>query len=207
MLDVPSDPFEQLREQVEEIQSDPGIDPTEKAQKLQHLRDGLYDLLGTVARYLGDAELGREAQASGATRARLRAFQNATIREALIARGEATAEELDKMGYLSHAELDRLQEEGLLEAKLEELESDAGLVLREAPLSVDELLEAVREGGAWGGDWDGALSELVTVYGYEREGEPAEGEALVLSRDEGDDRIVVTFGAGGVPEEVVREQR
>lgn len=203
MRPVPSDPFEQLRQQVEEIQSDPGLDATEKAQKLQHFRDGLDELQGLVARYSGDAELSREAGASGAVRAKLRARQNATIREALIARGEATPDELDKMGYLSHTELDKLQEEGLLEAKLEELERERGLVLREAPMSVDELLESVREGA----DWNGALVELEEAYGFERQGEPAEGEALVLTRDDGTDRIVVTFGDGSVPEEVVREMR
>lgn len=195
-----SDPLRSLREQVEEIVGDGGMDPSDRSVKLLHLREGVEALLGLIATHLGDADLAREAEASGAVRARLRARQNASIREALVARGEATAAELDAMGYLAHDELDRLDEEGLLEVRLREVEVEKGLVLREAPMAVEDLLDQLR-----GPAWELALRELEEAHGYRRSGEPAAGEALLLER--GDpaavDRIVVTFAEGEArPEEV-----
>lgn len=182
-----ADPLQAIREQVEDIAGDPGLDPGERALKLQHFADGLTDTQGIVARHLGDAQLQREAQASGAARARLRARQNATIRENLLARNLATPEELDELGYLPHGELDRLQEEGLLEAALEELDEKRGELLRGEPaMDEDELVEALRGPG-----WLDAMDRL-RVRGYELEGEPAEGEAVVLRNGEGV-RIAVTF--------------
>lgn len=192
MLGVAADPLQAIQEQVEDIAGDPGLDPGEKALKLQHYSDGLEEAQGLVARHLGDAQLQREAQASGVLQAKLRARQNASIRESLLARGLADPEELDALGYLPHHELDRLQEEGLLEAALEDLEESRGELLRGEPAqSHDELVAALN-----GPDWLRAMTGLRTGYGYEIDGEPAAGEALVLAREAGDEfdgKIVVTF--------------
>lgn len=110
-----------LRAQVEALASDPATDPALRVRALSELRDDLVVVLGAIDSYLGTLGKHREAGAAigGAMVARLR--ENAELREELIRRGEMTAAKLDEVGYYDSAELDRLEEEGLLEAVAGEL--------------------------------------------------------------------------------------
>lgn len=198
-----TDPVQELRARAEQIAADPQLDPGAKSRKLTALRDDVAGVAGVITQHLGDAELTREAQTSVAARQKLRARENATIRETLLARGDASEEQLDEMGYVSHAELDRLGEEGLLEAFLEGTATVGG------PGSEEQLIEALETKG-----WRQAMALLEAQHGWERDGEWSPGEALVLlktstPRDETSSAsavpmIAVTFGENGEPEEVGR---
>ena len=90
------------------------LNPAEKLAKLRALQAEFQSLLDLAGQYIGDTELLREAEASDLSEALFRVRENASIRAELLARGMADPEDLDELGYLSFAELDRLQEEGRL---------------------------------------------------------------------------------------------
>ena len=94
--------------------------PEERAAKLRVLRDDAEAILGRIDTYLGDDALRRDAEAMGGDARLAMARGNASLREALLARG-ALASDLDEAGMLSHENLDMLIEEGLIEAALEEI--------------------------------------------------------------------------------------
>jgi hypothetical protein len=96
-------------------------DPNERRAKLRVLREEAESQLGTIDRHLADTEYQREAEVHAYAAREAMARQNATIREQMIARGFADADEMDQAGLLSHDDLDALSEEGLLEAALEAL--------------------------------------------------------------------------------------
>lgn len=181
MPSVPTalDPLSQLRDEAQRIAQDGNLDSTARQGKLRHLHEQVTGLLGELTSLLGDAELREEASASVSARARLRARSNADIREQLLARGQGSEAELDAMGYVSHAELDRLEEENLLEAFI----ADHPALGEELPLafpgtSEAELLQRIEEA-----DDPGEVIEyaklLESQYGYQREGGEA-GETFVL---------------------------
>lgn len=107
------DPLSDLRAQLDAAASDPSLTPGERALKLRGLRERLVDLAGTADRYLGDLQNLRESEASDLARDLLWARGRADLRETLVREG-SDPHELDEAGYLSHDELDRLAEEGLL---------------------------------------------------------------------------------------------
>jgi hypothetical protein len=110
------DAIADLERQLQAAASHP--EPSERAAKLRSLRGRIGSLLGEADRYLSDAHRVREAEAMGLERQRLEARGDADLREAALRNGDLTAEELDESGILSHAELDRLEEEGLLDEAL-----------------------------------------------------------------------------------------
>lgn len=119
---VSADPFGTLRDELEEIVGDSAIEPGDKVAKLRHLADEAKNFLGVAQRHLSDAENLREARASVGAHRVLRAREDADARKEALKRGLATEDELDALGLMSHDELDRLSEEGLLEQRLAELE-------------------------------------------------------------------------------------
>jgi hypothetical protein len=90
------------------------LSPTERFSKLSALRRPLVDALGELDTYRQSDNNLREADSSSVQEVEW-VRQNATIRDELIGLGELTEAVADAMGMLSHAELDRLEEEGLLE--------------------------------------------------------------------------------------------
>ena len=108
--------------ELEAAATDPELDAHARQVKLRVLRDGLTDALGRSQTYLADAQLRQEADSGSRVRQVLRARQKADLREALLADGEATGEQMDAAGFLSHEELDNLAEEGLLTEALMEQE-------------------------------------------------------------------------------------
>lgn len=109
------DVFGELRSQVRSAALDHTLDPGDRYARLTTLRERMSDVLGELDRYRSDAQRIREAASSSQAREVLWARANADVREELLELGEFTAATLDEMGLLSHGELDRLHEEGLLE--------------------------------------------------------------------------------------------
>ena len=114
-MHVATDIFGELRSEIRSAALDHTVGPTDRHARLTALRRPLMDALGELDRYRADAQNVREAQAGEHAEEVAWARSNASIRDELIEAGEMTAEDADAMGMLSHAELDRLQEEGLLE--------------------------------------------------------------------------------------------
>jgi hypothetical protein len=110
------DAIAELERQLQAAASHP--EAGERAAKLRSIRGRISSLLGEADRHLSDAHRVREAEAMGLERLRLEARGDADLREAALADGDLTAEELDESGFLGHAELDRLEEEGLLDEAL-----------------------------------------------------------------------------------------
>jgi hypothetical protein len=110
-----ADPLTVLRNEIATIAEDPGLDAGERAAAYRALRRRMQDALGELETYAGDADLARTAHARAVASEVARVRENADIREELIRRGAATAEDMDAIGYLAHDEIDRLLQEGLLE--------------------------------------------------------------------------------------------
>lgn len=105
------DAIAELERQLQAAASTP--DAAERTAKLRYLRDRLNDLLGEADRLLANSHRAREAVAAGRSRRRMAARDGADMREAALEDGDLTPDELDGAGFLSHADLDELAEEGL----------------------------------------------------------------------------------------------
>lgn len=119
---VTADSFGAIRAEIEDIAGDGSAEPDDKVARLRHLAEEAKGIVGLAQRHLADAENLREARASGAAHRVLRAREDADVRREALRRGLASEDELDARGYLSHDELDHLDEEGLLEQRLAELD-------------------------------------------------------------------------------------
>jgi predicted ABC-type ATPase len=98
---------------------DPRFPPAERVADVRRIRDGIPEdhpdftaLSGQADTYIGSLELQREAEAIAAPFDEAAARENADIRDALIARGLATDEEL--AGWPSHEQLDAMSDDGSL---------------------------------------------------------------------------------------------
>lgn len=111
---VAIDALDELRAQLRDAVAQPGLTVQDRMFKLRSLRDDLTDLLGACDTYMADMELEREGEFSEMQESVAFVRANADMREAAISRGIATVEEMDALGFLSHAELDALTEEGRL---------------------------------------------------------------------------------------------
>ena len=113
---MPSHDLHAVAATLNHIAGDSSLDPAERIKRLREAAQGITDtdLLGQVDSYIGSLELRREAAAMSPTVQRLALRENANIREALLARGEATPEEMDAAGILSHDELDAAEQDGSL---------------------------------------------------------------------------------------------
>jgi hypothetical protein len=96
-------------------------DPNERRAKLRILREEAEAQLGTIDTHLADVDYEREAAVHEFTAKEAAARHNATLREELIRRGISDEASMDDAGLLSHADLDALSEEGLLEHALDVL--------------------------------------------------------------------------------------
>lgn len=109
------DVFGELRDEIRSVAMDHTLAPAERHEKLTALRGPIADALGELDRYAAADNNLREADASTPLAEVEWVRRNASLREELIRMGELTESALDEMGVYSHAELDRLEEEGLLE--------------------------------------------------------------------------------------------
>lgn len=117
---VARDPWRAVKDEIEFTAQDNFLSVDARIAKLRFFRDDLNDLLGRVDSYTGDLELVREGRDPAFREAVLEAREDADLRRVLLDRGLATPEELDVLGYLAHDDLDKLDEEGLLELWLAE---------------------------------------------------------------------------------------
>lgn len=129
MSAVVTDPFAAMRGQIERIAQRDDVPAEEKLMGLRSMESDLTSLLGLIGRYRGDLHLEQEARGPLMQEAVLTIREGAVIRDTLLAREMFTADELDEFGLLSHEDIARLDEEGLLEAWIEE--SFAGIVYDE----------------------------------------------------------------------------
>lgn len=106
-------PFDKIAVELERITTD-GTSAADRAARLRGVKGQLQDLLGQADRYIADVGKAAQSELSNAARAVLQARARADLREGMIESGHSE-EVLDAEGMLSHAELDRLSEEGLLE--------------------------------------------------------------------------------------------
>jgi predicted ABC-type ATPase len=114
-------PLADLEEQLEQANIS-HLPPAAKIKKLRALRDDFAALVDRAEQYITDTELEREADSRGVIEALLQVRENADIRAVLIERGMAEPDRLDELGYVSHEELDRLQEEGRLFEFVEQIQ-------------------------------------------------------------------------------------
>lgn len=121
MPPITTDSLGDIRAEIDRVGSDPGLTATVKASRLRQIRQQLANLVGECDRRLGDQTKLRMAESARAAEEVLRMRAAADTRERLLKQGFEPAK-LDAQGFLSHEELDRLSEEGLLqEAALQRL--------------------------------------------------------------------------------------
>lgn len=119
-----TDVFGEIRDEIRAVGMDHTLSAAERSQKLSALREPLADALGELDTYRAQDEGLREAESSSGLEEVAWARRNAWLRDELIGMGELTEASADSIGLLSNAELDRLEEEGLL------LEAAAGIAAR-----------------------------------------------------------------------------
>lgn len=114
------DPWGSVLAEIEAAAQDNSLSPEARLMKLAVYRDDLNDMLGRVDTYRGDLGLVQEGRDPAYREAVMEAREDANVRRILIERELSTGVELDALGYPSHEDIDRLDEEGLLEAWLAE---------------------------------------------------------------------------------------
>jgi hypothetical protein len=110
-----------VRNALERTFRDSSRSAVERKRDLTEARDDLSDLTGQAQRYRNQLEMREEGGAADGALERVEARERADVREAMLARGEATADDLDEMGFLSHEQLDALEQDGTLGDRLAEL--------------------------------------------------------------------------------------
>jgi predicted kinase len=133
------DPWGAIRDAVEAASQDETISPDARLAKLRLYRDDLNDLLGRVQTYVGGLELIRDARPVVFEAKLMEARQDADIRVILLERGLADEETLDALLYVSHDELDRLEEEH----RLDEWIAERDKVIEQHPLEESFLSSAI----------------------------------------------------------------
>lgn len=112
-LSAVSDGFTQISDEIESAISDPSLDAAAKQMRLRSISSRLQSLLGRASSYRGDQALVQEAQAGDHARTVLAMRANADAHDHLVAEGHLP-EDLKAQGFVTHADLDKLDEEGLL---------------------------------------------------------------------------------------------
>lgn len=117
--------LDEIRAQIEQVAFDPELSDAARSAILTDLRGRLTELAGRIDQYLRESDKLRQGEASVQEAALNEVRRNADLREELLRRALAAPEELDSWGFVSHEELDRLAEEGLLEEAAEKLAARA----------------------------------------------------------------------------------
>lgn len=100
-----------------DVASDSSLSAAERIRELREAQAQTTDedLLGQISTYIASLDAQREGDALGRIVAPLELRENATLRKILIDRGISTPEEMDRIGYFSHEELDRREADGSIE--------------------------------------------------------------------------------------------
>lgn len=113
----PVSPIEALRAEVESVAQDTDLPHALRLSELRRLRQEAEVVLGALDTYIAGAERFVVAEREVAPAVVEHVAQTVPLlREEILGRGEATPEELDEAGYFDADEIERLREEGLLEA-------------------------------------------------------------------------------------------
>ena len=112
---VAIDPWSGVKQEIERAAQDDTLSADARIAKLRVYRDDLNDWLGRIDSYVGDLELVREGREPAYREQVLEMREDASMRALLLERGLATPEELDGLGMLSHEDIEKLEEEGLLD--------------------------------------------------------------------------------------------
>jgi uncharacterized coiled-coil DUF342 family protein len=111
---VVADSYQQVSDELDEIVGDPSLSAADKLKRLRVIGQQLESLQGKVESYSGDQRLVQEAASVGLQRRVMAMRSNADAFDHLVEQGH-DADELRKQGFVTHQEIDQLQEEGLLE--------------------------------------------------------------------------------------------
>lgn len=122
--------LDDLMTEVEEASTAQGLARDERLARLRSIREDLAEALDDVDARIADVEASStEEEQVDVVLAISRLREAADIRDELIEAGTINAEEADDDGVLSNADLDAMQEEGILEAAALELVAAGKLVL------------------------------------------------------------------------------
>jgi hypothetical protein len=118
-----------LMTEIEEAATLPGVVKNDRLARLRDMRDELTEALDEVDTRIADVEALVEDADVDVTLAVSRLRATATIRDELIEAGTITEAEADEDGVFSHADLDAMEREGLLESAARELVTSGKLAL------------------------------------------------------------------------------
>lgn len=119
-----SDPLNEIRESIQET-AEADLPAFQRLQRLRAMRAELAAAVEHTDAAIGVVQEARDAERVGLDLVILALRERAETSEGLIADGVMSEAEVSAAGILSNAELDELDEEGLLEATAREL-IDAG---------------------------------------------------------------------------------
>lgn len=111
---VVADSYQQISDELDEIVGDPSLSAADKLKRLRVIDRQLESLRGKVATYSGDQRLVQEADSVQLDRRITMMRANADAFDHLVEQGH-DPDELKTQGFVTHQEIDQLQEEGLLE--------------------------------------------------------------------------------------------
>lgn len=120
-----ADSHSMVREELDSIAADSSLSHAEKRARLRAILSSLQSLAGETQRLLSDSRLMEEAASSESARRVLSMRANADAHDHLVEQGH-DPEELAKQGFVTHAHIDQLAEEGLLAEAAEQWPVDAG---------------------------------------------------------------------------------
>lgn len=129
--------LDEMLTEIEEASTEPGLERADRLARLRSIRDDLAEALDDVDARIADVESAPLEETIDVTRAVSALREQADIRDELIEAGTITAQEADDDGVLSNAELDAMQEEGILEAAALELVAAGKLKLSDDDESDD----------------------------------------------------------------------
>lgn len=112
--------LDDLMAEIEEASTEQGLARDERLARLRSIREDLAEAIDDVDARIEDVEASTDGQVD-VTLAISRLRESADIRDELIEAGTISAEEADDDGVLSNADLDAMQQEGILEAAALEL--------------------------------------------------------------------------------------
>lgn len=121
--------LDDLLDEIAEAATAEGIERSDRIARLRDMRDELTEAVDDVDAKIAEVEAEEQADAVNTTLAVSMLREAADVRDELIANETVTEGELDESGVWSHAELDSMAEEGILETAARELVAAGKLVL------------------------------------------------------------------------------
>lgn len=124
--------LDDLKDELEEAATDESLSAADRLARLREIREELVEATSEADRHIKEAEAAENAGAVGAALAVAALRERASLHDELIEQGVLTEADFEAHGVLTHAQLDAMDEEGLLEAAALELVASGKLVV-EAP--------------------------------------------------------------------------